>query len=319
MATIPIHFFCDNNFFQHQVIYILTSVLFQKTQVQKLNDIYEDMKRNVYNMSGPWHPKLYSLPANSLQNVSPAKISSPNGIYAGHDLPVWLNDPYKADVRIMIVSQDPRRSDAEMKSAGLNQQRGIAVSSPFGLHDPYWRSKPDSLIYDVVANLIGGYEMEGIELSVYFTDIYKLHGVDSIKSVPKITSNDTNNSYIYCDIFKQELDLFQPDIIVLLGKEAQNAKKCCTSGSYSSNPNLPIIIELPHPSRQANGAWKKRLEKSTGQQVSNETLTERKRLEESTGQQESNETLTERKKHNIYDTLKKAIDQVIKIKGIIKT
>lgn len=198
---------------------------------------------------------LYPIDAGLLESgIDKQNINQNGKIYAGHDLPVWLGNPGEAEIRIMVVSQDPRRSEKEMGQIGLNGNTGgIALSSPFGLHSYKWRSsKKTGLIHYLFTELIDEYSKEGKKLSVYYTDVYKLRGVDAMTSkgmIIKTTIPDINisNTERYFKILQEEFKLFNPKIILLLGKEAQNAFD-------QANNNIKISsctpVEVPHPSAQ---------------------------------------------------------------------
>lgn len=114
-------------------------------------------------------------------------------------------------------------------------------------------------------------------MSVYYTDIYKLRGVG-----PKSKLDKNNIKKTYQGLFIDEMKIFKPDIVLLMGNSAQSAfKKGCKgtptikvhgrvtrpSGSAVSTwkilfkgttPTTFItVVCVPHPSRAASGTWKK--------------------------------------------------------------
>lgn len=248
MAVLNINYpFCPNSTFLDKVLDILCDNLtgvFNNGQpglLKDLRDIYKKMRDDINN---PQYV-IYPLPSSCLNpNINTIKLSKNGIISAGHDLPVWLNDPETASCRIMVLSQDPRRSEAE----SLNNT--IGISSPFGLHSRIWRSNlTKGFIHDAMVQLINGNRIKGIDTSVYYTDIYKLRKVQPAKT-------DTTNSTIYNDILCKEICLFQPTIIVTLGDDAKNSlNKINCPCLKQLNPK---IVNLPHPNARydkKNKTW----------------------------------------------------------------
>ncbi len=249
--------FCPNKSFRDKIIKLLVGKLF-KNKIPELNSIYDAMTRDI---NKP-HYILYPIYGDPLYpHINKGNLRYPQtgakqfNVWAGHDLPVWIGDPDEADIKLMIVSQNPRRNAGEMQSCGLGQTDGISISTPFGLHSYEWRSNADKgLIHYVVCDLLSAHP----DMSIYYTDIYKLCGVDDKKPKP-----DKNNIGIYQGIFIDEMNLFDPDIVLLMGKDAQNAfntvfNGATTSGQVKTTSGKVInVVCVPHPSGVASGTWKK--------------------------------------------------------------
>ena len=223
--------FCPQDKFRQKVIEILCNNLFSKNSIA-LDCIYQKMAKNI---NVPYCRRIYSLEGKFLSNkICLKKIKKINNPYAGHDLPVWLNDPFNSSKRIMILSQDPRRNDSEMKDTKM-KDNVIGISTPFGVHSMVWRShKSHGMPLYLAEELINCSDRN---ISVYFTDTYKLRGVGP-KSVV-----DTCNKDVYKNILYEEIKLFNPDIILAIGKHAHQAitsmASCITSKAH--------IINVPHP------------------------------------------------------------------------
>ena len=239
--TVP---FCPKPNFLDKVVDILCDPkdgIFDNAQ-NNLKNIYDDMRVNINKPSQP-NP-TYPLP-NVLQgSVNTSLLVDPNGnLTAGHDLPVWLNEPCTAERRILVLSQDPKRS--------VPQTSPITISSPFGLHSLKWRSSLTKGIipYAFVELIDEVKEEKGIDICAYFTDIYKLR-----KTEP--SDLDINNVCRYKEILCQEIRNFNPHIVVLLGNEAASAfyiMSCCCNHEKPKK-----IITLPHPNaryNKTNGTW----------------------------------------------------------------
>ena len=180
--------FCPKGKFLDQVVDILCNHngIFQASTKSLVEFFYDDMRQKINNNQY----LIYPLPGCSVQNKIDDSLLKSNGhYYAGHDLPVWLNDPSKTRHRLLVVSQDPRRNVDEMKN------KEIGISTPFGLHSMVWRSKKSQgLIHWVVDKLLNRPEFMN-SLSVYYTDVYKFRGVDDKSN--KGSTIDTNNYQIY--------------------------------------------------------------------------------------------------------------------------
>jgi hypothetical protein len=253
ILNINSNMFCPNGTFMNSVVDILCNRngIFQASAKSLVEFFYDDMRQKINCIQY----RLYPLPGNLVQNgINPSLLTSNGHYYAGHDLPVWLNDPTQAKVkhRLLIVSQDPRRNVDEMNN---NKIEEIGISTPFGLHSMEWRSvKSQGLIHWVVVKLFNESGF-GNSLSVYYTDVYKFRGVDD-KSKKIKSSLDKKNSQIYYEIFKKEKDLFDPTIVLLMGDKAEEAY-------YSVCPRSSKDVKVPHQAPTANGKWKEYLEEPT--------------------------------------------------------
>ena len=188
----------------------MTGILFKS-----ISEVYEDMRIHI---NIPNVLNLYFTPGGVLKSsLNPSYLTDQTyGIYAGLDLPIWLNDPLTATKRIMVIGQDPRRNDKEMQ----NTPDCITLSTPFGFHSHSWR--------------------------LYFTDFYKFRKAEGSKS--KI---DTPNIDVYYDTLSCEICNFQPDLIIPVGCKAASAimrkkigwRDCFkrqTIGSYTYFPILHV-------------------------------------------------------------------------------
>ena len=212
-----------------------TGGLFTQKAKECIKNIYKTMQNDID--EDGYH--IYGIPGEFLnKNINTTTLEKNGSLYAGHDLPVWLNDSDKAQYRILVLSQDPRRNEDEMKD------KEIGVSTPFGLHSAKWRSNRNKgLVHWLFKELIEEY---GEELSVYYTDMYKLRGVD-VRKVKKSQLDCCNLEY-YKEILKKEIDLFKPNVIFLMGKKAQQSFN--TIKDVISTNNVKVL-DVPHPNARA--------------------------------------------------------------------
>ncbi len=205
-------------------------------------EVYKDMRIHI---NIPKALNLYFTSGGVLKSsLNPSYLTDQSyGIYAGLDLPIWLNDPSTATKKIMVIGQDPRRNDKEMQ----NTPNCIALSTPFGFHSHSWRISNKGLIHQVFVDIINNYyQNNGSNLCVYFTDFYKFRKAEGSKS--KI---DTPNIDVYYDTLSCEICNFQPDVIIPVGCKTASAvmrkkigwKDCFrlqTIGSYTYFPILHV-------------------------------------------------------------------------------
>lgn len=237
--------FCPGTF-QERCIDILcedAKGLFTQEAKAYIKDIYETMRNDIDKDDYP----IYPIPGTFLNSKIDTKLITKDGnLYAGHDLPVWLNDPDKAIYKVLVLSQDPRRNNNEMKDMG------IGISTPFGLHSAKWRSNRNrGMVHWLFKELIDEY---GDKLSVYYTDLYKLRGVD-VKDVSK-SKLDSNNLEYYKCILKEEIKLFRPNVIFLMGKKAQQS-----FDTIKDDIDIDSVHEspVPHPNARVYTKNGKRL------------------------------------------------------------
>ncbi len=157
----------------------------------------------------------------------------------------------------MVITQDPRRSAVEMTANGMDTTSDwISISTPFGLHSLTYRSnKNQGLVHYLFNDLqeeLKNYNYNPEDLSIYYTHIYKFRGVAPAKNSndPKDVK-DNLNIKIYIDVLKCEIEKYKPNIILLMGNDAQNA---WDKISNDLNTNIQTL-RTPHPSPTANGKW----------------------------------------------------------------
>lgn len=238
--------FCTNGTFLDGIVDILCNIdgIFKVLAKRDIRDIYSKMHRDL----NKHQYVIYPLPGNIVNNrLNPTLLEDPttHKYYAGHDLPVWLNDPKKAEHRILIISQDPRRNKNEMLDKNIGNKKEIGISTPFGLHSEKWRSaKSRGLIHWVAEELIKEYKDT---VSIYYTDVYKFRGADGKQLGLESVLDERNYKPFYEDVIKREIDIFDPTVILLMGGKAQEAY-------YKVFPKTDKVIETDHPSPQ-NRRW----------------------------------------------------------------
>lgn len=149
-----------------------------------------------------------------LDVANPLALVDAEKMYLGHDLPVWLGAE-DASKHVMIIGQDPVRSDAQKLGE-------LTIASPWGLHYPSgYHQKHASFMNNVVCPLVDN----GIE--VYLTDFWKLFAtsapVNDRKRVLDSRKNIQSLCIDYAEILKKEIELVQPDHIIIMSSNLKVA------------------------------------------------------------------------------------------------
>lgn len=224
--------FCCNERFRNNVIDIITHLLspngisFDKTfrrpgyfYPDNLKDWYEEMEKYVDDDPRQYQSKEGYIKGELNKNICiDSLLKDGDNIVAGLDTPVWIGNP-EANTRIMIVSQDPRRSNDEM----AGHTPCIALSSPFGWHDKVWRSNGKTgLLPQICWEIIQELKKENDKdvRCFYFTDLYKFRKANTSPAGRKDNSKvDKENKGVYFNIIKKEIENFNPTHIVLMGSD----------------------------------------------------------------------------------------------------
>lgn len=150
----------------------------------------------------------------------------------GLDLPTWFN--IQADnKRIILIFQDPLRS-----AKWYGACRDAVLSSPFGLHDKPHRENPrgGKMVAELVKRLVAE------EYGVYLTDARKYFIHDRKTSL----TYSRKQMKVYADILRQEIELVQPSVCLLIGNESARVLA-------EVKTDIPPL-QLPHLSGTARGA-----------------------------------------------------------------
>ena len=167
----------------------------------------------------------------------------------GHDLPVWLvRKGQENPPRVMILSQDPLRK-------GLGRGK-LTISSPWALHSPEYRQK---ISHDLVFKVFEALLADGVE--IYLTDYKKIflprpsHTQCCKACIGKLSANvptprrvSSGFDEVYQKLVKEECSLFQPELIVAFGSQAQTL--------FRKMENLSESQSVQHLERIHPGRWR---------------------------------------------------------------
>ena len=123
----------------------------------------------------------------------------------GHDMPTWMvKRGVKNPPRVMIVSQDPLRTD--------QKDGNLVLSTPFGFHSADYRNVccQNPILCRMVERLI-----EECDACVYLTDCMKFYTSDKF-----VERHLSRFRQMFDEVLRMEKDTFAPDAILTLGNIA---------------------------------------------------------------------------------------------------
>ena len=123
----------------------------------------------------------------------------------GHDMPTWMvKRGVKNPHRVMIVSQDPLRTD--------QKDGNLVLSTPFGFHSADYRNVccQNPILCRMVERLI-----EECDACVYLTDCMKFYTSDKF-----VERHLSRFHQMFDEVLRMEKDTFAPDVILTLGNIA---------------------------------------------------------------------------------------------------
>jgi hypothetical protein len=151
-----------------------------------------------------------------------------------------LDDGVKNKPTLVILGQDSKSDQSH---------EDISVGTPYGLHHKGSREelKRTKLYFDMIAVLLN------LGCRVYLTDVYKVWVCDPNRPYYGIKLPEADRSK-FVSVLAAELAIMNPSAIVTWGRDAASSLADMELGFQH--------LEFPHPSGAANGAWKKRMQKS---------------------------------------------------------
>ncbi|PLX13381.1 MAG: hypothetical protein C0594_01255 [Marinilabiliales bacterium] len=156
----------------------------------------------------------------------------------GIDLPIWFKGKGR-NKNIMILAQDPLRSLKSVTNSNIDPYDHITLWTPFSYQviNKNRENTPREKHYWDIINHIGD-----MSRNIYVTDIRKIwfSGWEN--------HTEINFDKIYSEIFKNEVELFDPDYIICFGRDAEKAAvkiKRCFDFRFNT-------IYLIHPSNRAS-------------------------------------------------------------------
>ena len=167
-----------------------------------------------------------------------------------HDKSYWVGLDYPVFIRkdnnrknVMIIAEDPLRdrNDTYLKP----NKEDLLLSTPFATHLKWAREIGLREYWQINNSLLE----KGC--NVYLTDVYKIWMMKddlTIKKKEKLPADFVNHLKT---CLKKEIEFIKPDAIITYGKRAYDALSSMELDFKGEK------ISFPHPSRTANGAWKK--------------------------------------------------------------
>ena len=231
---------CNNPTFRQQIINLLYNNLFNMPSNGCLEEWYGLMITHLNDPNTVWNS---ITPTNGTINVSlrrkDALFECDKALFSsssilplfqypnfGHDVPVWLeednNDNDSEDViKIMIVSQDPLRDRGAIGK--------ILFSSPFGVHCRDYRTQPREYLMKIIGGVWKTAKANNKKVIFYLTDLYKAFALDPQNENKKSIDLMSSFKGRFVDIFEKEIDLYKPNLILLMGAEVANVLLVATN------------------------------------------------------------------------------------------
>ena len=158
---------------------------------------------------------LLSVPADLLDGCAAPVAELLNHANFGHDMPTWMvKEGVENPLRVMIISQDPRRTGHPAGS--------LVLSTPFGFHSRDYRDIccQNPVLCRQVERLLEA------NTCVYLTDCMKFYTDDIVEGGKPPQNYVRSNLHRghYHDLFRAALDAeiaaYAPNVILTLGNEA---------------------------------------------------------------------------------------------------
>lgn len=111
--------------------------------------------------------------------------------------------------RVMFLAQDPLRNEDDfINTLGVCNDK-IVLGTPFAVHSKYYRTRGKGKFYTELF-----FSMAQEFNQIYLTDVYKLWKKDGV--------GRRKGRDISLGLLKDEISIFQPDIVLAFGTEAYN-------------------------------------------------------------------------------------------------
>lgn len=201
---------------------------------------------------------LLSVPADLLDGCVSPVAELLNHANFGHDMPTWMvKEGVENPLRVMIVSQDPRRTGHPAGS--------LVLSTPFGFHSRDYRDVccQNAVLCRLVERLLEA------NTCVYLTDCMKFYTDDIVEGGNPPQNYVRPNLRRYRGLFKAALDAeiaaYAPNVVLTLGNEAADFVGAAHPGkgltpqplngrtviaAYHTGAHLPVINNLGFPNTQ---------------------------------------------------------------------
>lgn len=135
-----------------------------------------------------------------------------DAILSGIDLPTWFGD-FK-NKKIVLLGTDPLRSQKVFKEAEADIKRDVILGTPYAFHEKLSRDKDCKSYWTLVEGLVSSNNF------VYCTDIFKTYYFKESEKMRSYNDPEYTKNLNHYDILKQELELVQPDLIIVFGQLA---------------------------------------------------------------------------------------------------
>ena len=165
-----------------------------------------------------------------------------NSTLIGVDLPLFFKCSDPEAQTVMLVALDPLRKRKDFPDF---QHEDVIIGTPFAQHSSHYREGSQEIVFDFIKHIVDkNYHM-------YITDVYKVW-VEQKEYKKSHLLFKRNESLIFKELLREELDIIDPKIVITFGNDARD-RYIDISKDCDPRPHK----HFTHPSGEARGAWKK--------------------------------------------------------------
>jgi hypothetical protein len=168
-----------------------------------------------------------------------------NSTLIGVDLPLFFKCPESQAQTVMLVALDPLRNPDHFSDF---KDEDVIIGTPFAQHSSYYREDSQKIVFDFIKHIVDkNYHM-------YVTDVYKVW-MKMREDEKSHLLFKKNESTIFKQLLRKELDIIEPKIIITFGNDAKKAIEKQIQDWPDVLDSKPRHLHFIHPSGQARGAW----------------------------------------------------------------
>lgn len=234
--------------------------LFEQLKDIFVENIIDLEKAQIDNYYEYWLRNFNELKSNKLKVsdnlIHKNQMIQKKSVLKGVDLPTWFGD--FNNKRIVILGIDPLRNHKVFKEAEADVKNDVILGTPYAFHEKSARDKDCKSYWTLVEGL------KNANNFVYCTDIFKTYYYNEIDKIRSYRDPDYTKNLNHLKILKQELELVQPDIIIVFGQLAHTFllnKKCPkisqsildTKSIYSTANKSAEVYTVLHLSKTPRG------------------------------------------------------------------
>lgn len=190
------------------------------------NNILNVSDSNIDEYYDYWQQNFNEIVSNSFavsdKLIHENQLIPKDAVLKGIDLPTWFGD-FK-NTRIVILGIDPLRNQNNFKELKVDKQSEVIVGTPYSFNKKSSRDNDSKAYWTFVEGL------KNANKFVYCTDIFKTYYYKEVEKIRSYNDSSFVLNKFHKSILEQELNLINPDIIIVFGGLAHKlllSKKSC--------------------------------------------------------------------------------------------